>query len=246
MNKLECDGIVWYNTTKINFGGIIVNTKFSRILFDYDGTLIIHDKANEGEQIATILGLPKWQVAEFEARLTKYFSSGYTIYGKKVTYDHHYGNLERQMGPLEEFGITAKQLDDAITEKSIRCARLAQGAKETLEYLASKGYQLCLFTNGFYKGQVENMKYKGIYEYFEKVYAWDNFYAKPDKRAFMRALGNTSAMNTVMIGDSLHADIIPAKQMGIYTVGINLGTQDLTEDRPDKVISNLSELRQIL
>ncbi len=223
-----------------------MNTRVSRILFDYDGTLIIHDKQNEGEQIATLLGIPKCQVEDFEARLAKYFQSGYTIYGKKITYDLHYWNLEQQMGPLEQYGITAKQLDDAITEKSIKSARLAEDAKETLEYLVKKGYQLCLFTNGFYNGQVENMKYKGIYEYFEKVYAWDNFYAKPDKRAFTRALGNTPAMNAVMIGDSLTSDIIPAKEMGIYTIGINLGAQDLTGCSPDTIISNLSELRQIL
>lgn len=222
-----------------------MNTKFGRILFDYDGTLIIHDKENEGKQVAKLLNLGEWQTLEFEKRLRDYFTYHYVIHNRKITYDLHYANLQRVFRP-EELGTTVKDINDAITENSIVTTTLANNAKQTLEYLVDKGYQLCVFTNGFYAGQVANMKHKGIYEYFEKVYAWDGFYAKPDERAYYKALANTDPKRNVMIGDTLATDIIPAKKLGIYTVGINLENQDITQGAPDVIISDLSELRQIL
>lgn len=222
-----------------------MNTRFGRILFDYDGTLIIHDKVNEGMQVANLLGFNEEQIIEFKKRLKVYFEKFFVIKNRKITYDLYYRNLDKVINP-EEFGVTAERLEDAIRENSKVSTMLAPHAKETLEYLVSRGYQLCVFTNGFYDGQVENMKYKGIYEYFEKVYAWDGFYAKPDERAFIRALAKTDPKHNVMIGDTITADIIPAKKQGIYTIGINLEGQDMSQGSPDVIISDLSELRQIL
>lgn len=222
-----------------------MNTRFNRILFDYDGTLIIHDKENEGRQVAKLLGFDKWQTMEFERRLKDYLENHFVLHGVKITKKAHYENLQNVFRP-EEIGTTVKAIDEAITENSIVSTTLAINANETLEYLATKGYQLCVFTNGFYKGQVANMMYKGIYEYFEKIYAWDDFYAKPDERAYYRALAKTEPSKNVMIGDTIATDIVPAKRLGLYTIGINLGEQDLTQTIPDTIITDLSELRHIL
>ena len=222
-----------------------MNTKINRVLFDYDGTLIIHDKENEAKQVAAILGLSLEQLPEFEKRLGLFFENYFTVTNRKMTYDLYLRNIRKVINP-EEFGTTARQLDEAIGEKCKSTTSLAPNANEVLEYLAAKGYQLCLFTNGFYKGQVESMKLKGIYDYFEKIYAWDNFYAKPDRRAFIRALAGTEPENNVMIGDSLRADIEPAKSLGIYTVGINMPVSSEFYVKPDLVITDLVELKNIL
>jgi len=222
-----------------------VNTRFNRILFDYDGTLIIHDKENEGRQVSKLLGLNEWQTVEFEKRLRDYLENHFVLHGVKITKRAHYENLQNVFRP-EEIGTTVKAIDDAITENSIVSTKLANNAKVTLEYLASRGYQLCVFTNGFYSGQVANMKYKGIYDYFEKIYAWDDFYAKPDKRAYQRALEKTAPSDNVMIGDTFATDILPAHEAGIYTIGINFDRKDLAPGLPDVIISDLSELMNIL
>lgn len=222
-----------------------MNTRFSRILFDYDGTLIIHDKENEGRQVAKLLGLDEWQAIEFEKRLRDYLENHFVLHNVKITRQAYYKNLQKVFRP-EEIGSTVKDIIEAISANSIASTKLADNAKETLDYLATRGYQLCVFTNGFYKGQVANMKSKGIYEYFEKVYAWDDFYAKPDERAYYRALAKTDPAQNVMIGDSIFTDIMPAKKLGIYTIGINLEGIDTTQIMPDATITNLSELRQIL
>ena len=222
-----------------------MNTRISRILFDYDGTLIIHDKENEGRQVSKLLGFDEWQTLEFEKRLKDYLENHFVLHNVKITRRAHYENLQNVFRP-EDIGSTVKAIDDAITENSIVSTKLADNAKETLEYLASRGYELCVFTNGFYAGQVANMKHKGIFEYFEKVYAWDNFYAKPDERAYFRALAKTDPKTNIMIGDTIATDIVPAQKLGLYTVGINLEGRDMTQGRPDVIISDLSELREIL
>ena len=221
-----------------------MNTKFSRILFDYDGTLIIHDKENEGKQIAKLLGLNEWQTIEFEKRLKDYLENHFVLHNVKITRKAYYANLQNVFRP-EEIGSTVKAIDEAINEKSIVSTKLANNAIETLEYLAERGYELCVFTNGFYRVQVGNMMHKDIYKYFNRIFAWDDFYAKPDERAFCRALARTDPSQNVMIGDTMATDIIPAKKMGIYTIGINLENQTVTSGCPDRVITDLSELTQI-
>ena len=201
-----------------------MTTKINRILFDYDGTLIIHDKQNQSKQIAQILNLPDIKTAEFIRRLNYFFetSFGRQYYAnRKMSYDLYFHILNIIMEP-HLFGITAQQLDVAINEKSKGWAKIEPTAKETLDYLTNKGYQLCVFTNGFWQSQVNNMKYHGLYEYFDRIYAWDDFYAKPDKRALIRALAGTEPKCNVMVGDSLTNDIVPAKARGVYTVGINI------------------------
>ena len=222
-------------------------TKFNRILFDYDGTLLIHDTETQCIQMARILNVKPELEQEFSSRLKNFFNSSFTrqyFKGKRITYDLYYNVLELFMTPISDFGITAKDITEAMREKSKYDAHLAEGAIETLEYLKAKGYKLCVLTNGFYAGQIENMKYHKVYDYFEQVYAWDKFYAKPDLRAFYRALGTSKIENNVMIGDDLQNDIVPAKEIGLYTIGINIPKDVISQ--PDKSISKLSELKNIL
>lgn len=225
-----------------------MTTKFDRILFDYDGTLILHDKETEGKGIADWLDIPSELVPVFDKRLTYYFESscGRVYYkDRKISKELGLYILDQMINP-KEFGITAKQLYEAINERSKIGSKTEPTAIETLEYLSDKGYQLCIFTNGYIKPQIENMKYHGLYDYFERIYGWDGYYAKPDKRAFKRALSGTDPSKNVMIGDSLNNDIRPAKSLGIFTVGINISDDNKTKILPDVTINILSELKMFL
>ncbi len=225
-----------------------MTTKINRVLFDYDGTLIVHDKGNEGRQIANILGLDEEKVPEFSERLKVFFetSCGRRYYkNEKMTYDLYYSILNNMMRP-KDFGVTVEQLQQAINEKSKYSCKIEPTAKETLDYLLDKGYQLCIFTNGFFDAQVDNMKYNGFYDYFERIYAWDGYYAKPDRRALLRALAGTDPKNNMMIGDSITNDIAPGKAIGICTVGINMSDHHKKGIIPDYEITTLSELKKLL
>lgn len=226
-----------------------MNTRFNRILFDYDGTLLIHDKETEGEVIARLLNLTDEKIPDFVKRLNNLFAIAYGkehYANKKMTYDLFYHLLEMAMNPQENYGVTPQELNKAINNKSIYLTELAPNAKEVLEYLKAKGYELCIFTNGFYKEQGDNLKEHGIFDYFERIYAWDNWYAKPDMRAIKRALAKTNPIKNIMIGDSISSDIIPAKKCGVYTVGINIGNLNEVQELPDLVITDLKQLQTFL
>lgn len=226
-----------------------MSTKFNRILFDYDGTLIIHDKETEGEIIARLLNIPEERILEFVCRLNYLFELSYGrqyYQNRKMTYKLFYSIMERIMNTEKDFGISVTRLNDVINYKSSYMTELAPHTKDVLEYLKDKGYKLCIFTNGFYTAQVENMKAHGILEYFENIYAWDNFYAKPDSRAVIRALDGTHPKQNVMVGDSITNDILPSKEMGIYTVGINIFEDKIGDVFPDRLITSLKDLKTFL
>lgn len=226
-----------------------MSTKFRRILFDYDGTLIIHNKETEGTVIADLLGINPEKREMFIERLNYLFASAYgrDLYkNRKMTYHLFYSIIDYLMNPAECFSVSAKEISDAINYKSAYLTELAPNAKEILEYLKNKGYELCIFTNGFYKDQGDSLRAHGIYDYFERIYAWDNWYTKPDLRAIRRALAGTMPSENVMIGDSLNSDIIPAKKQGVYTIGCNIENVEDKLILPDVIITDLAQLKQIL
>ena len=77
--------------------------------------------------------------------------------------------------------------------------------------------------------------------------------AKPDKRIFNIALAKSGCKpeNTIMIGDRIDNDIVPAKLSGMHTIWVKQGfgrywkiTKDL--ERADYTVNNLSEICSIL
>lgn len=78
-------------------------------------------------------------------------------------------------------------------------------------------------------------------------------YAKPDKEIFEKAfeLAGCTAEESVMVGDRLDNDIIPAKTIGMKTVWVKNGLAqyqgaELGKDVVDYQIGSLSELLHIL
>ena len=78
-------------------------------------------------------------------------------------------------------------------------------------------------------------------------------YTKPDKEIFEKAfeLAECTATESVMVGDRLDNDIIPAKAIGMKKVWVKNGlaqyqNSELGEGVADYQISSLSELLHIL
>lgn len=76
--------------------------------------------------------------------------------------------------------------------------------------------------------------------------------AKPDRLIFEKAIKLAGSMpqNSVMVGDRLDNDIIPAKAFGMQTVWIRKGLSahqsiDLGKNIADWVIDTLSDLKVI-
>lgn len=85
------------------------------------------------------------------------------------------------------------------------------------------------------------------FEGFEKIFTPDNIKAlKPDSQAFLVTLKDlgVSPGETLMVGDDLEDDIIPAKKLGIEAILID--RDNFIDNSPVKKINSLSELEKIL
>lgn len=221
-------------------------TNFNRVLFDYDGTILIHNKETEAQDIADILGLDNEQTKMFEKELVNFWSN-YSHYLKKhiITYDLYYSVVECVLPSLNLFGITPLEFIDAVEYKNTLRSHISDGLIDTLEYLKDKGYKLCVLTNGFYKLQVQSMKNHKVLDYFENVYAWDGNYPKPDLRFMKKALDGTNPKSNVMVGDNLISDIQMAKNAGVFSVWYS-EKENTSLIKPDVSIKNMCELKNIL
>ena len=214
-----------------------------RILFDYDDTLIRHDNDQELKLMAEYLGVELTKTLKCEL-VTFYTKMGREFNNVKVTKLLFNDFIIANLPFLKHYGIHINKFLEAQMYKDNNHLMIMEDAIQVLEYLKSKNYFMCIFTNGFRDEQIASLKSQGLYEYFDRVYGWDNFYAKPDIRAFYRALAGTSPDENIMIGNSRVNDIAPAKEIGIYTYGFNLDKYG--KILPDVELKELKELKTYL
>ena len=111
----------------------------------------------------------------------------------------------------------------------------------TLQWLKDRGYRLGAVTNRGYSGPRfhEEMRYLGLTDLFETtVISCDVGYMKPHTRIFQYALERmrVDAEETVMVGDSLRADVEGAKALGmtgIWRRPVTGEPVETTEDEPE-------------
>ena len=126
-------------------------------------------------------------------------------------------------------------------------------AHSTFAALRQKGYKLGIIANQKI-GTEERLKAWGLRQYFNVIAASAEIgYAKPDKEIFEKAfeLARCTAEESVMVGDRLDNDIIPANALGMKTVWLKSGlakyqSADLGNRVADYQIYKLSELLCIL
>lgn len=126
-------------------------------------------------------------------------------------------------------------------------------AHNTLAALRNKGYRLGIIANQKL-GTVERLESWGLRQYFDVIAASAELgYAKPDKKIFEKAfeLAGCIAEESVMVGDRLDNDIIPAKAIGMKTVWVKNGLAQyqgavLGKGVADYQIGSLAELLRIL
>lgn len=97
------------------------------------------------------------------------------------------------------------------------------GTFEILDYL-QPNYRLHIITNGFEEIQEKKMKSSKIRDYFEVIVNSEMAgVKKPNPKIFRLALDEAKVKpkNALMIGDSLEADIIGAKNLGFHVLHFN-------------------------
>ncbi|EDP97995.1 probable haloacid dehalogenase-like hydrolase [Kordia algicida OT-1] len=117
---------------------------------------------------------------------------------------------------------------------------------ELLDNLHGK-YKLHIITNGFRDVQRRKIKASGIFDYFEHIIDSESVHVKkPNPKIFNHALqlANVAPENSLMIGDSLEADIKGALALQINAIHVDLEKKH--EHSLCPIVRHLSEIEELL
>lgn len=124
---------------------------------------------------------------------------------------------------------------------------LFEHAFEVLDYLKTK-YKLHIITNGFEEIQTKKMHTSNILHYFDKVITSESVgVKKPNPKVFTYALelANANHQNSIMIGDSIEADIDGALNVGMKAIHCNFENENVNVSNFISITS-LKEIKQYL
>lgn len=228
---------------------------YSHLFFDLDHTLWDFD-ANAREtllELYDVYDLPKLGIDSAED-----FIQIYTEHNHRLWRDYHNGLISKEELRSSRFRLTFEyynipeqliptKFEDDYVKTCPTKTNLFEGTHEVLSVLKEK-YKLHIITNGFLESQEMKMGRTNIRQYFDEIFVSEviGLY-KPDIALFQHALGvaNTTAKESLMIGDSLEADILGAKSAGIDQVYFN-PNNDKHDFEITYEINTLYELLNIL
>ena len=160
-----------------------------------------------------------------------------------------YGRLKKSFDAVsyEVSDFLIDKLADDYIESLANFNHLFEGTFELLDYLKEK-YTLHIITNGFEEIQGKKMMNSKIHHYFEQIITSESVgVKKPNPKVFNFALTSANAKkeNSIMIGDSLEADIQGAINVGLQA--IHCVFDDVSETNKDIIsVKNLLEIKQYL
>ncbi len=123
-------------------------------------------------------------------------------------------------------------------------------ALDLVKYLSSK-YKVYSASNAIYNQQINRLKIAGMHKYFSGFFVSEIIgHQKPSKEFFDYCFNNLKDVKidqTIMIGDSLTADILGAKNYGIKCIWFNRQTnKNEIEITPDFTVEKLEQIKNIL
>jgi putative hydrolase of the HAD superfamily len=186
------------------------------------------------------------------------FIATYTRNNHALWADYHLGKIDKETLRQTRFKKTFMDMglhpdtipvtfEDAYVKLCPTKTNLFPHAHETLSYLEQK-YTLHLITNGFRESQDVKLQGSGLIKYFQHIIISEEVgFNKPHQAIFEHALSLAGAKKdeSIMIGDSLEADIYGALNFGMDAVYFN----PLKALKPDDVpvqIHSLDELTRLL
>lgn len=175
---------------------------------------------------------------------------------------YHHGLIDKDFLVNERFRFTLKEcgykgdvekMCHLLDEEYLRFLALQSttipGARQLLEYLVARGYDVNTLSNGFQGTQQQKLISGGLSDLIHRnVLSDDCGITKPQRGIFDYALEQcgAEAATSVMIGDNPDADIKGAHDAGWRTIYFNIRGLDPIEDTADAVVTSLDEIQQIL
>lgn len=124
------------------------------------------------------------------------------------------------------------------------------GALELVQYL-SKKYKLYCASNAIYNQQINRLTLSKMHDYFSGFFISEKIgYQKPTKEFFDYCFNNMNGITpnqTIMIGDSLTADILGAKNYGLKSIWFNpYQKENKTGVIPEFIVKTLLQIKDVL
>nr|WP_294791819.1 YjjG family noncanonical pyrimidine nucleotidase [uncultured Mucilaginibacter sp.] len=229
--------------------------QYKHIYFDLDHTIWDFDK-NAEETLHELYLLHK--LADIGLNSADIFIETYTANNHRLWREYHLGTITKEQLRQARFNQTFLDLgvhpdvipmgfEDAYVQLCPTKTNLFPHAHETLSYLQGK-YTLHLISNGFKESQDIKIGNTGIGKYFQHIVVSELVGVnKPDRAIFQHALDIAGAQKheSIMIGDSLEADVYGALNFGMDAIYFNPFNAEKPEDVPVQ-INHLRELTVLL
>ena len=197
-----------------------------------------------------------------------FFDVGSTLVDEHIAFEHRFKDMadfanveyeqvydqaielykQNKKGDLE----LAKQLGVQPTKWYNEDEILYQDTARSLELLSSK-FKIGIIANQEL-GTKERLEKYGILQYIDLVVASaDEGVSKPDRRIFEIALQRSDCKpsQSIMIGDRIDNDIVPAKLLGMHTIWIKQGFGQYwnvqgENEKPDYIVNYIEEICDVL
>jgi putative hydrolase of the HAD superfamily len=222
------------------------------IFFDLDHTIWDFDKnaeetLHELYEIYKLRELGLLSAAEF---IAKYTENNHSLWAQ-----YHLGLISKDLLRAERFrktfielGVHPEEVPQQFEEDYVKISptktNLFEGAQKVLSYLQKK-YTLHIISNGFKETTLTKMDLSGLNPYFSNVIISEEVGVnKPDKAVFQYAIdkANASVEESIMIGDSLEADIYGAQNFGMKAIYFN----PLRKEKPEDVSMQIMHLEELI
>jgi len=221
------------------------------IFIDIDNTILDFDKCSRFciEKACENFGIP------FSARLTdKFFEIN-----DKLWKEHEKQTLSTEKLYEIRFNLIFSELNvdcDGVGFEKIyryylnRSAIPVDGATDALEYLSGK-YKLYAASNAAYEQQIFRLEAADMLKFLSGVFLSGNIgYPKPSKEFFdacFEKIPEAAPENTLMLGDSISADIDGAVKYGLKTCWLNRKGESVPQNlKIDYVINDMAQVKDIL
>jgi YjjG family noncanonical pyrimidine nucleotidase len=221
------------------------------LFFDLDHTLWDFDK-NAEETLHELFSLYRFE--NFGLKSADAFIESYARNNKKLWALYHHGQiskeklrLDRFKNTFEELGVDSAQFPAEFEEDYIRlCPHKTHVFPHTYEILAylQEKYKLHLISNGFKEASYTKIEKAKLDPFFSTIVISEVVgIHKPDPAIFYHAVdqAQTSIDESIMIGDSLEADIQGAQNAGMDAIFFNPNHSEV----PTHVSHSIASLKEL-
>lgn len=227
-------------------------TIFKWLLFDFDNTLVDFTKTAKKSLYLT-----------FEENGKACNEDIYKVYKKvnhQVWKDFEDGKLTAEDLRVKRFTDLFEAIGDknsnpttfsvGFLKNIIHASEMYDGVKELLDSLHGK-FKMSIVTNGLKEVQRPRLKKLGMMHYFDSIIVSDEIgFKKPQGEYFeyvWQSIPNPPEKSEVLIiGDSLNSDIRGGRNFGIKTCWNSFGKKNKSKVKPNYVINNILELKELL